>query len=140
MKLDETTTQILQEVKEELYEEDGIELGIDEIFGVVNSQFVGAAFAVQKRISWFFCYLGTFVLKNKKAYVESVKEVEKLKGVVSEEEYKKIVRQKKIANKNVMNGASLKTIKELQELPETIAERKTLKHFNELYKEILQNG
>ena len=139
MKLDDVNKLVLQEIQDEMLDEDNIDLSIDELYTVANSQFIGGAFAVQLRISYFLAFIGTFVLKNKKAYVESVKEVEKLKDKVSEEEYKKIVLDKRIANKHTMNGSRIETAKEFNQLPSIVSENTTIKHFNELYKEIMQN-
>lgn len=140
MGTDEIINELLQDVQYEIKIEDNIELSVDEIFDIVNSQFIGCALAVNKRLSFFIPYIGTFVLKNKKAYIKSIEEVQKLKALVSEEQYKEIVKEKRIANANVMNGSMLDTITELEELPSSLAENVRIRGINKLYKEIIASG
>ena len=140
MGTDKVIDELLQEVQYEIKTEENIELSIDEIFDIVNSQFIGCALAVSKRLSFFIPYIGTFVLKNKKAYIKSIEETQKLKALVSEQEYKEIIKQKRIANANVMNGSTLETITELKELPSTLADNVRIRSVNKLYKEIIASG
>lgn len=140
MKKDDTIDSILIEIKNELKKEKKKDLEVEEIFEIANSQFVGGAVALNKRLSCVFDYIGSLVLKNKKAYVASIKSVHSLKDKVSEEEYKEIIRQKKIANKNAMNASNLKLIKELKDLPEDLADNAKIKHYNDLYKQVIYNG
>tara|TARA_R110000772_G_C13310328_1_gene440540 strand:+ start:59565 stop:59987 length:423 start_codon:yes stop_codon:yes gene_type:complete len=140
MKADETINNILQEVQQELREEDGIDLSTAELFSIANSQFIAGALAVNKRISFFFGYIGGFILKNKRAYIESVKSVKALKGTIPDEEYMAIVKEKRIANFNGMNGARLEVITELKDLPNDLADNQKIKGINKLYKEIIEQA
>lgn len=137
MKPDETISSIIYEIQEEIFKEKKVELSPEEIFNIVNSQFIGGAVAVSKRISFDFKYMCSFVLKNKQAYVESVKEIEKLKEKVSEEEYKKIVKQKQIDNKETMNASKLYLVDSLEELPSDLTNTDRTTYFNAVYKKIL---
>ena len=139
MKKDDTIASIIMDIKAELKEEKGIELSEQEIFEIVNSQFIGGAFAVLKGLSFIFKAFGNFVFKNKDHYIRSVREVQKLKDKVSEEEYKEIIKQKRIANVDTMKISKIPIIRELSELPDNIEEVTTIKEYENLYQEVINN-
>lgn len=139
MKNDETIDSIIFEIKEEL-ENEGIELAEQEIFELVNSQFIGGAVAVKKRISFMISYIGNFVFKDLKSYVTSVKEVNKLKDQVSEEEYQRIIKEKRIANKDTLNGSKIPLSLNIDELPEDVTGNIAIKKYAELYSKVIEGN
>lgn len=138
MKPDETINITLQEIQEEILEEFDIDFSIEELFSIANSQFVGGAVAVNKRLSYFLPFIGTFVLKNKRFMIQSVVQTEKLKDIVSEDEYKAIILAKRIANKKTMHPSRLPLIKNLSALPRDIANSRSIASINLLYREIIE--
>lgn len=139
MIIDETITSIIIEIREELKEERGIELSEQEIFELANSQFIGAAFAVSRGISFFISYIANFVFKNKKDYISSVESINKLKSKVSDKEYKEIIKKKKMVNKDTMNASTYKLITELSEIPDSISENVTISKYNEFHNKLIEN-
>jgi hypothetical protein len=139
MQKDDTIKAILLDIKNEIEEETDEEFSIEELFSIVNSQFVAGGLAINKRLSIFYSYIGTFIFKNKKAYSKSVKDVYNLKGTIPDEEYNTIVKKKRIANSKVMKGSNLKLITELKDLPEDVSELMIMQSYNEIYQELLNN-
>jgi len=138
MKVDDTINILLQEIHQELLDEEDIDLSIEEIFNVANSQYVCGALAVNKRLSFFLPYIGTFVLKNKRYLIQSVAQVGKLKDVLSPEDYAKVILDKRIANRNVMKPSNIPLIKNLSALPEDLANSRSIVAINALYKQIIE--
>ena len=139
MQLDGVITDILHDIQQELAEEEGIEISIEELFTICNSQFVGGRIAVNKRLSFFFDYIGTFVMKNKDAYIKSVKDLESLKGTIPEEEYKELIMKKRIANKGKLNGSKLDTIKEIANLPNDISTPNYLRAVSDMVQQVIED-
>ena len=139
MKLDEPIHNILLDIRQEIAEEEGIDLSIEELFEICNSQFVGGRIAVTKRLSFSFDYIGTFVMKNKDAYLKSVQSVHALKGTIPEEEYQKIVMDKRIANKGATNGSNLDLITDIAGLPSDVATPNYLKAISEMVKQVIED-
>ncbi len=138
MKLDNTIRSIVLEIQNELKDEKGIDLTPEEIFNIANSQFIAGSIAKTRGISFRLPYIGNFIFKNKQAYTQSLKEVEKLKDKVSPEEYKEIIKQKRIANKNTMKNNSKLVIKELEDLPDQISNISSVKYWNKVYNEVIE--
>lgn len=139
MKSDEVILGILYEVQEEIEKEQNITISIEELFEICNSQFVGGRVAAYKRLSFSLDYIGTFVFKNLDAYVESVKSVNSVKDLVSEEEYKTIIKEKRIANRDTMNGSRLEVISDIKSLPKDVTTPHYHKHLSEMITEIIEN-
>lgn len=139
MKVDETINAVLQEIQVECKKELKKDLSINELFEICNSQFVGGAVAFDLKVSFLLSYIGNFLYKNIRAYRESLVEMNKLKEQVSEEEYKEIIKEKKIANQNVLTSSNFKIVKRLEDLPEFVTESRSIVEFNRLYKKVLNS-
>ncbi len=138
MKADDTIDILIQEIQQELSEEEGVNLSVEEVFSIANSQFVGGALAVNKRLSFFFPYIGTFVLKNRRYMIQSVIHTGRLKSQVSKEQYDKLIMAKRIANKKMTSPSQLPIIKNLSALPEDLANSRSIVAINALYKQIIE--
>lgn len=137
MKNDEVISNICIEISQELKEE-GIDISPQEAFKIANSQFIAMALAKSRGLSARLDYIGNFIFKNKTSYMQSVKEVEKLKDKVTPEAYKRIVKEKRIANKRVMSGINHKTIERLEDMPGEVKGNSALTYWNNVYKELIE--
>lgn len=136
---DETIRAVLLEIKNEIKKETNEDFSIEELFNIVNSQFVAGGLAANKRISVFYSYIGTFKIKNLKAYVQSIKDVKSIKEKVTDEVYEKIVQEKRIANKKAFSSSKIKLVTDLKDLPEDVSDRTVMRSYNKIYKELLNN-
>ena len=137
MKPDETIDIALQEIQYEIKDEEDTEFSTQELFNIANSQFVGGAVAVNKRLSFYVPYIGTFILKNKRFIVASVANTSNLREHLSEEDFKKLVDAKRTANKRNMQTSRIPLIKDLADLPDDLADSLSIKKTNALYRQIV---
>lgn len=99
MNITDVTKEILYEVQRELHTEKGIELSIQEIAEIAESQFLGLTFGIKRGIDVRLPLFGSFLRKFGYEKGMAGIELNKLKKFMSDDEYNRKVLEAKIRNK-----------------------------------------
>lgn len=139
MKLDYTIKNIIIEIKNELKEEEDIDISEQEIFNICNSQFIGGVLAKIKKISFSLSHIGHFLYKDLNYYFKNIKETDKIVKEMDDEERKKFLNNKKTFHKKEFRASNMKVIRNLEDLPDDIVKTNTYVHYTNVLKQIKYN-
>ena len=122
----------LQEVQNELRDEIGVELSIEEIADVCRSPLVAAAFAFNRGVDVRLPLWG--VLMRKHRYVIGLKQkaLTEMKGLIPSGEYKKLESELKTAHKRKISEIPKTEYEELLALPK-------IHRVNQKYDKLVEN-
>ena len=98
MKLDDVTKEILVDIQSDLTKQ-GVEISIQEIANIVESQFIGGNLAFKKGLEVRLPLFGTFVRKHGLEKSKAAAELNKLKDMFTKEEFERKVLEAKLENK-----------------------------------------
>lgn len=99
MKLDSAVTTFLAEVQKEVKEENGIDLSIQEIGEIVDSQFIAANLAFKKGVEVRLPVFGSFIRKNGKQKMDDTQALKERRDELGEEEFEKQLYALRVRNK-----------------------------------------
>lgn len=140
MVLDNNIINIIEDIKHKLHSEKGIDLSEEDIYEIVNSQFIGLAIARDLGISATISYIGTFLYKNFDAHVGKIKAVFNLKDKIDKRDYNDIIETIRIEAKKNFTGSKLNLITNIEDLPkDKISNKKNIYTYNYIYNKVLEN-
>lgn len=121
MKLDTVAINFLAEIQQEILEENKVELSIQEIGEIVDSQFIASNYAFKKGVEVRLPGFGTFIRKNGKAKIEETLALKEQREELGEEEYEKRLYELRVRNKKQSNKRPPKlSIEELREIEDIV--------------------
>ena len=82
MNITEKSKNILFKIQQEIKEEDGVEMSLEEIADIVESQFLGLQFGIKKGLDVRLPFLGTFYRKFGKDAAKRIETINKLKETI----------------------------------------------------------
>ena len=95
MNITDTTKEFLLEIQNELKAEDSLELSIQEIAEIVESQFIGATYGIKRGIDIRLPRFGVFARKFGRDKSVGQNELKALKDTMSKDEYDRKLLDKK---------------------------------------------
>lgn len=98
MKLDDVTKEIIVEIQNDLAKDD-IDISIQEIANIVESQFIGGNLAFKKGLEVRLPLFGSFVRKHGLEKSKAAAELNKMKDMFTKEDFERKVLEAKLANK-----------------------------------------
>lgn len=121
MVLDSVVIDFLSEIQKELIEENKVELSIQEIGEIVDSQFVAANYAFKKGVEVRLPGFGSFIRKNGKQKIEDTLELKAKRAELGEEEFEKQLYALRVRNKIASKERPDKlTLEELRGVPDIV--------------------
>jgi len=99
MKLDDTTTIFLNEIQQELIGENELELSIQEIAEIVDSQFIASNYAFKKGIEVRLPLFGTFIRKHGREKIQETLELKDRREELGEIEFERQLYALRVRNK-----------------------------------------
>lgn len=134
MKLDYKLKDIISEIQKELKEEDDIDISIQEIAAIADSQFVAAIFAFTKGLEVKLHKLGGF----KRRFMQNIKkgraELTELKDTLTKDQLDRLEMEMKIDRKkwNAKRSSIIRriTLQELLSMPVIVNKQNKYNKFN----------
>lgn len=121
MKLDDTIIGFLHEIQQELIKEKKVELSIQEIGEIVDSQFVAANYAFKKGVEVRLPGFGLFIRKNGKKKMDVTEALKERREELGEEEYQKQLYELRVKTKKASKIRPSKlTLEELKAIPDIV--------------------
>lgn len=124
MKLDITTKEALIMLQKKVKEKFDLDLSIQEIGTIYESQFQAGALGFKKRVTVRLPYIGVFVDKERKRKHEKFLELENLKPFISNAEYKEKLLKVQLEEKALMTKAKSETVfatvEDLKKIPNVV--------------------
>ncbi len=109
MQLDITTKEVFIKLQKGIKDKFDLDLSIQEIGAIYESQFQAGALGFKKRINIRLPYIGVFVDKGRKRKFKKNAELKKNSGYISEEEYAKALLSIQKEEKEQMTKAKSET-------------------------------
>jgi hypothetical protein len=124
MKLDITLKEVLIKLQGMIRQKYGIEMSIQEIGVIYESQFQVSALAFKKGVNVRLPYFGVFIRKRKLDKISEYKELKKEEPFISKEEYKRKLLELKMQQKAITSSIKSDTVaytfEELKEVKDIV--------------------
>ena len=140
MKLDKVTIETLQTVQHEIKNKHNVELSIEEVANIVDSQFIAANLAFKKRLGVRLPVIGSFTPKLMDATNIKMNQLSKEKPKLGIKEY--LTRHKEIVNARIAFKKSLRfpKVKNLKELIKYVDIVKVKNKYDNVLENFINNG
>lgn len=113
MKLDITLKKVFTEIKEEIKEEEDVDISIIEIAEIVKSQFLAVLVGINYDVGTRLPYFGKFFMKANMSSGKAGQELNNIRAEIGEEEYKRRVFEAKMRNKANTKKAAKERLRKL---------------------------